>query len=195
MALQLPRQAEREYIAASGIVAVYVAALASGNALVGLSRDLLHSLLALRRRFNGGYITAAFWVQDKPTARLIARQVNADLAFLESTARTAQRRIENVAAHMGVAITEHDTVLLRARAAVAYIEQRIAQAQADGELQEFNRSFRQWRLEAKRHGRGMSYAEARARLRQKIFRQVLTDEGQIGSMPIFPPLPGIDFPV
>jgi hypothetical protein len=66
---------------------------------------------------------------------------------------------------MGIALTEHDTVLLRARSAVAFIEERIAQAQAAGELSWFNSAYRAWRLEAKQQGRGMSYAEARARLR------------------------------
>jgi hypothetical protein len=44
-------------------------------------------------------------------------------------------------------------------------------------------------------GRGMSYAEAKARLRQNLFRQILSSEVQIGSPSLFPPLPGIDFPV
>jgi hypothetical protein len=195
MALKLPRAAEREYLAIYGIVAVYVAALPSGSARVGISRDLLHSLLALRHKFSGAHITAAFWVQGKAEARLIARQVNADLALLQPTAWMAQRCVENVAAHMGIAITEHAAVLTRARSAVAFIEQRIAEAEAQGELSWFNSAYREWRLEAKQHGRGMSYAEARARLRQKIFRAVLTNDDQITPNAIFPPLPGIDFSV
>jgi hypothetical protein len=200
MALKLPRAAEREYLAIYGIVAICVAALPEGPALVWFSRDLLHSLLTLRRRWRGLQITSAYWVKDKTEARLICREVNSSLGrddegLLAATAKTAQRKVENVAAHMGIALTEHDTVLARARSAVAFIEERIAQAQANGELSWFNSAYRAWRLEAKQHGRGMSYAEARARLRQNIFRQILTDEVQIGSMPIFPPLPGIDFPV
>jgi hypothetical protein len=145
-------------------------------------------------------ITCAYWVKDKTEARLICREVNSSLGrgdegLLVATAKTAQRKVENVAAHMGIALTEHDTVLLRARSAVAFIEQRIEQAQAAGELRWFNSAYRAWRLEAKQVGRGMSYAEARARLRQNIFRQILTSEVQIGSIQIFPPLPGIDFPV
>ena len=96
---------------------------------------------------------------------------------------------------MGIALTEHDTVLLRARSAVAFIEERIAQAQAAGELSWFNSAYRAWRLEAKQQGRGMSYAEARARLRQNLFRQILSSDVQISPKQIFPPLPGIDFPV
>ncbi|UGY12504.1 hypothetical protein HAP48_0028205 [Bradyrhizobium septentrionale] len=199
MALMLPRGAVREYLAIYGVVAIYVAALPAG-AFVSCSRDLLHSLLALRRRWLALQITCAYWVKDKTDARLICREVNASLSrgddgLLVATARTAQRKVENVAAHMGIALTEHDTVLARARTAVAYIEQRIAQAQAAGELAWFNSAYRAWRLEAKQQGRGMSYAEARARLRQNIFRQILTNEVQTGPHHIFPPLPGIDFPV
>ncbi|MEH2565351.1 hypothetical protein [Bradyrhizobium sp. AZCC 2289] len=200
MVLKLPRAAEREYLVVYGIVAVYVAALPAGPALVGISRDLLHSLQSLRRRWPALQITAAFWVKDKTEARLICREVNSSLAhgqqgLLVANAKTAQRKVENVAAHMGIALTEHDTVLLRARSAVAFIEERIAQAQAAGELSWFNSAYRAWRLEAKQQGRGMSYAEARARLRQNIFRQILTNETQINPKRIFPPLQGIDFSV
>ena len=43
MALQPPRGAEREYIAVSNIVAIFVAALPAGPAYVGISRDLLQA--------------------------------------------------------------------------------------------------------------------------------------------------------
>src|ERR1700761_1379298 len=119
MALKLPRGAEREYLAIYGIVAVYVAALPAGpSTFVSCSRDLLHSLLTLRRRWPALQITSAYWVKDKTEARLICREVNSGLArgdegLLVADAKTAQRRIENVAAHMGIALTEHATVLLR----------------------------------------------------------------------------------
>ncbi|TYL87418.1 hypothetical protein [Bradyrhizobium cytisi] len=201
MALKLPRGAEREYLAIYGIVAVYVGALPSDESVVGFSRDLLHSLLTLRRQWRGLRISCAYWARDRSEARLIATEVNARLLrhperrVLLADAKTAQRQIENTAAHMGIPLTDHQTVLMRTRSAVAFIEERIAQAQAAGELHEFNRSFRAWRLEAKQLGRGMSYSEARARLRKNLFRQILTSEVQIGSERIFPPLPGIDFSV
>ena len=137
-------------------------------------------------------------MQAKSDARLICREVNSRLGqgqqgLLVANAKTAQRKVENVAAHMGIALTDHDTVLIRARSAVAHIEQQIAQAQATGELHEFNRAYRSWRLQAKQFGRSMSYAEARARLRQKLFRQLLSNEVQNDPRQLFPPLPGIDF--
>ncbi|RXG91567.1 hypothetical protein [Bradyrhizobium zhanjiangense] len=196
--IKLPRAAEREYLAIYGIVAVYVASLPQGASLVGFSRDLLHSLLTLRRRWPGLHIASAFWVKNRGEARLIATEVNRSLMhvgeqkLLMADAKAAQRHVENVAAHMGIQLTEHATVLMRARSAVAFIDAKIAQAQANGELAWFNSAYRAWRLEAQREGRGMSYAEARARLRQNIFRQILTNDSQIDPASIFPPLQGID---
>jgi hypothetical protein len=70
MALRLPRAAEREFIAAANIQAVYVAALPSGPSFVSTSRDLLHLLIALRRRWNGIRIISAHWVEGKTEAWL-----------------------------------------------------------------------------------------------------------------------------
>lgn len=67
MTLKLPLGAEREYIAASNIHAVYVAALETGPSLVATSRDLLHSLIAIRRRWMGAIISCAYWMQQRAT--------------------------------------------------------------------------------------------------------------------------------
>src|SRR5204862_7754824 len=117
MASQLLRGAERECIAASNIVAIYVAALRAGPAFVSFSRDLLHSLPSVRRKWRALQITAAFWVQAKSDARLICREVNSSLphgeqGLLVATAKAAERKVENVAAHMGIALTDHATVLM-----------------------------------------------------------------------------------
>lgn len=199
--LKLPRKGEREFIAANDIYAVYVGSLRGGGSLVGYSRDLLHSLLTLRRQFPGLFIASAFWVRDKREARLIAAEVNRGLMhdggrkLLLADAKATERHVENVAAHMGIVTTEHATVLLRARTAVAYIDEQIDRAQAQGELSWFNRAYREWRLQAKQQGRGMSYAEAKARLRKKVFRQILSNDGQAGPSWAFPALATIDFPL
>jgi hypothetical protein len=92
----------------------------------------------------------------KPRRWLIMRQVYDELAhgdgLLVADARTTRRRIENVAAHMGIHLTGHDTVLLRARSAVNYIEQKIDEAQAAGQLSWFNQAYRAWRLQANSTG-------------------------------------------
>jgi hypothetical protein len=197
MALRLPRGAEREYIAAANVQAVYVAALPSGPAFVSISRDLLHSLIALRRRWNGIRITSAHWLEGKTEARLICREVNASLprgpsGLLVATAKTAQRRVENVAARMNVTLTDHADLMLRAQAAVAFIEGKIEQQHACGELAWFNQAYREWRIAAKSVGRTMSYAEARARLRRRMFRDVLMSTEYV-PVPnsLFPPLPAL----
>ena len=193
MTIMLPRGAEREYITAANVQAIYVAALPSGPSLVR-TRDLLHSLIALRRRFGGVRIITAHWVEGKTAARLICREVNSSLArgpsgLLVATAKDAERRVENVAAHMGVVPTDHADVLLRARAAVAFVENHIAHAEANGELRWFNQAYRSWRLAAKAEGRTMTYAEARARLRRHLFREILlTTEFIRVPNSIFPPL-------
>jgi hypothetical protein len=90
-------------------------------------------------------------------------------------------------------LTDHATIMERVSAAVAYVEDKIEQAQAAGELRWFNQAYQAWRLEAKAQGRVMTYAEARARLRRAIYRQILFGEaGEIAVRPkLFPSL-GID---
>jgi hypothetical protein len=53
---------------------------------------------------------------------------------------------------LGIALTDHATVLARAKAAVARIEAGMAWAQSTGVLHEFNQEYRRRRLEAQ--GRG-----------------------------------------
>lgn len=192
MALSLPRGAEREYLTIYGIVAVYVAALPSGPTHVGITRDLLRTEIALKQQWFGTRITCAYWVKDKTEGNLITREVHATLGqssgLLAADAKTARRRIENVAAHMGIQLTEHDTVLLRARAAVAFIERQLAEAQASGQLSWFNREYRAWRLAAKQHGKTLTYREARARLRRKVFREIVFNPVSSGLFPALPTL-------
>jgi len=105
-------------------------------------------------------------------------------------ARTLQARIEIAGDRMNLALTDHETIMTRVRMAVEYVESKIAEAQAAGELRWFNRAFREWRLEANARGRTMSYAEARARLRRAIYRQILFSEfcGIASMAAVFPTL-------
>ncbi len=63
-----------------------------------------------------------------------------------------------------------------------------AEAEANGGLRWFNQTYREWRLAAKAEGRSMTYAEARARLRRHMFREVYASEYVAVSKSIFPPL-------
>jgi hypothetical protein len=187
IAIRMPRGAERDYLSAYGILAIYVASVPKQSiSIVGVSRDLLQTLTALRkrRRLPLLQITCAYWIEDKTEARLLAREVNCGLPMLEMDAATAQRKVENAAAHMCVRLTDHETVRMRALAAAEFVERQIEDAQANGNLRWFNRAFRQWRLEASARGISMSYAEARMRLRKKLFRQMLNANSRPGLFPV-----------
>jgi hypothetical protein len=108
---------------------------------------------------NPAGVAAAWWcaaVKARPVIRA-ARRHSGD--------------IPTAASALLVVLTDHATVLARAKAAVAKIEAGMARAQRDGALSEFNRQYRQRRLEAAADGRRfMTYAQARARLRQVLGR-------------------------
>jgi hypothetical protein len=190
MAFILPRGAEREYLTAYGVVAVYVAKMPTGNAMAGISRDLLQSLISIRRRHVGAAIVAAYWAKDADDAQLIRDEIERNSDGVLMTARALQARIELAAARANVLLIDHDTIMERVRSAVDYVEGKIVEAQAAGELRWFNQAYRAWRLEAKAQGRVMTYAEARARLRRVIYRQILFGEaGEIAVIPkLFPSL-------
>jgi hypothetical protein len=186
----LPRRAEREYLTVYGVVAVYVARLPTGEAFVGASRDLLQSLQAIRRRHAGAAIVCAYWAKDLVEAQRVCQEAMRGSEGVLMNARTVRARIETAGDRMNLSLTDHETIMQRARMAVEYVEGKIVEAQAAGELRWFNCAFREWRLAANARGRTMSYAEARARLRRAIYRQILFSEfSRIGSMAaVFPTL-------
>ena len=190
MTFILPRRAEREYLTVYGVVAVYVVELPTGETMLGTSRDLLQSLQAIRRRHTGAAIIAAYWAKDLVEAQRVCQEAMRDSEGVLMNARTVRARIETAGDRMNLSLTDHETIMQRARMAVEYVEGKIVEAQAAGELRWFNRAFREWRLKANAQGRTMSYAEARARLRRAIYRQILFSEfSRIGSMAaVFPTL-------
>jgi len=81
---------------------------------------------------------------------------------------------------LGVALTDHATVLTRAKAAVARIEAGMAWAQRTGVLHQLNQEYRRRRLEAQRRGeRFMGYAQAKARLRRAIAKVAATGNAPV----------------
>ena len=190
MTFILPRRAEREYLTVYGVVAVYVVELPTGETMLGTSRDLLQSLQAIRRRHTGAAIVAAYWAKDLVEAQRVCQEAMRDSEGVLMNARTVQARIEIAGDRLNLALTDHETIMTRARMAVEYVEGKIAEAQAAGDLRWFNCAFREWRLEANARGRTMSYAEARARLRRAIYRQILFSEfcGIASMAAVFPTL-------
>jgi hypothetical protein len=86
--------------------------------------------------------------------------------------RLAQRNGGDIVAAAKAArvrLTDHHTLITRARAAIERLDHRLNQAQAGGAAQYFNREFRERRLQASASGRRfMSYPAARARLREAL---------------------------
>ncbi|KWV60354.1 hypothetical protein AS156_29465 [Bradyrhizobium macuxiense] len=64
--------------------------------------------------------------------------------------------------------------MARVKSAVRHVQEVIDAANATGELAWFNTAYRAWRLDAKKIGSGMSYAEARARLRKAVTKRLIT---------------------
>ena len=190
MTFILPRGAEREYLTAYGVAAIYVAKLPTGEAMFGTSRDLLQSLQAIRRRHTGAAIVAAYWAKNLVEAQRVCQEAMRGSEGVRMTALTVQARIELAGDRLNLALTDHETIMTRVRMAVEYVEGKIAEAEAAGELRWFNRAFREWRLKANAQGRTMSYAEARARLRRAIYRQILFSEfcGVASMAAVFPQL-------
>jgi hypothetical protein len=199
-ALEMPQGAEREYLTLFGVAAIYIATGPGGEAcIVGVSCDLARTHYAIRRKRSRMDIVAAFWVKDRATADGIAVEVITSLphnpeGLLAERAEVACWQIARVAAHRHVPLTSHDATMTRVRAAVQRVQERIAEAQAAGDLAWFNSAYRSWRLVARQSGQGMSYAEARARLRRVVTKRFITldnfdlDHALLPS--IFPALPG-----
>jgi hypothetical protein len=135
----LPRTV-KDYIHGFGITAICV----YRDGRIGTSRDPAGAV-------------AAWWVEAELAGGLI---------------KQAQKNggdIPAIARKLGVTLTEHDVVIVRAQAAAARIESAIAQAMDRGDLKFFNAEYRRRRAEAKRRGQGfMSYSAARERLGRAI---------------------------
>jgi hypothetical protein len=107
------------------------------------------------RTRNPAGADVAWWCEARDVGRLMRAAKDGD--------------VPSAAAALGITITEHATVVERAKGAVARIEERVAQAQRTGALAAFNSEYRRRRLEAARDGRRfMTYRQARARLRKAL---------------------------
>jgi hypothetical protein len=77
--------------------------------------------------------------------------------------------VPKAAARLGVRLVEHSAALQRTEDLVSKLDARMAQAQHDGDLSAFNRSYRQYRLSRTAAGQPvMTYVTARSRLRQAL---------------------------
>lgn len=180
MDFEIPSGADREYLIVFGVAAIYVGTIPRGEpCVVGASRDLDKTYDAMQERWPWSEISCAFWVKDRDTAEAIANEVNGVLPHdldgrLAVRAERARRMIEVVADEWKITLTNHYAAMARVQSAVRRVEETIGEANARGDLAWFNSAYRDWRVEAKKVGRVMSYTEALARLRREVTKRLIT---------------------
>jgi hypothetical protein len=124
--------------------------------------------LAAVCRYRDGRLGVTHNPQGAASAWWVA---SAEVGSVLKAAKRNGGDIGAAARSLSVEIVDNATVVQRAKAAVGRIEAGMARAQRTGALSEFNRQYRQRRLEAAADGRPfMTYAQDRARLRQVLGR-------------------------
>jgi hypothetical protein len=94
-----------------------------------------------------------------------------DVGRLVTRARKTDGDVEAAARALNIVVTPHAVVLQRVGAALARIEERLAKAHGNGDLQFFNSEYRRRRIEAALAGRTfVGYSVAKARLREAMHR-------------------------
>jgi hypothetical protein len=175
--LQYPHGTQRDFIAFIGITAVFIGE-ADGCCLVRASRDLEASERELRKMWPSVKIIAAWWLETREGAELIARRLKRKAPSVEGNAATVQACIEAEAARAGLKLTAHASVLKRVAEAAKRVDAALSAANAAGELAWFNGAYRQYRLSGGR----MSYSGAKARLRRAMVRRLtLMERVEYGS--------------
>ncbi|MCP3471372.1 hypothetical protein NLM33_13630 [Bradyrhizobium sp. CCGUVB1N3] len=180
MEFETPHGAEREYLIIFGVAAVYIGTSPIGEpCIVGATRDLNLTQRGMQRKWLRSEISCAYWVKDRDIAEAIVAEVNGVLPHdqegrLAVRGEVAARQIEAVARGWNIPLTNHDAAMARVKSAVRHVQEVIDAANATGQLAWFNAAYRAWRLDAKKIGSGMSYAEARARLRKAVTKRLIT---------------------
>jgi hypothetical protein len=97
---------------------------------------------------------AAWWLRATDVGAVLAK------------AKANSGDVPTAAAKLGVRLMEHCAALQRTETLIDKLDARVRTAQAGGDLQAFNRAYRQYRLDLTAAGRTpMTYTVARSRLR------------------------------
>lgn len=184
--IELPSGQVRDYLAAFGATAIYVASgLAGKPSIIIATRDIARNLARLRRRWSQMIdCTSVVWAADPSEAATVVARAYAVLCHgpvdhprvVSADAHTIADVLAQAALDLGVMLTDHDTAMMRARLAVDRINATLAHAQERGQLKPFNRAYQHHRMTAAAHGRAvMPYPWAVNLLRKAIARQIATD--------------------
>jgi hypothetical protein len=153
-------------------LAVIVIASSRDGCLIDSARDLGAAQAAIRQRGLQD-ITAAGWAENIDVARQAVevalhelRQVQGRDGKLAVEAGFAVEVIGRVAKRLEIRLTDHATLMARAKAASAQLGVKLDGARVTGDLQFFNKEFKRRRRAAEASGqRFMTYNQALARLR------------------------------
>jgi hypothetical protein len=155
-ALPLPNRRERTYLSAFRIAAVHISVPPSGPITIGAVHDLARA---------PPVVVAAWWCVDLAIAEAVVDQATGvDLRGRSARSTDAAAvAIVTAARRMGVRLSEHASVLARARMATKKIAERVEQATAAGDMKFFNLLFQQRRKAAALEGRKLDYGACRQR--------------------------------
>jgi hypothetical protein len=182
----LPTGADREYLDAIGISAVFIATV-DHFCILRTSRDLAASEHGMRQVWPEATIVAAWWVREHAQADQLVKRIKSEWTLTHDLIPGDVDQVRGVllsaAAQQSLKLTEHATVIKRAAAAAVRIRETLNIANGRGELAWFNRAYRAYRLQVQGRecGRPINYAAARARLCRAMARRlVLVQQVEFG---------------
>jgi hypothetical protein len=113
--------------------------------------------------------TGRVFISKNPTGASAAFWCRAGEADKVANAAWHRGDIAEAARRLHIAVTPHPILLARVQARTRKIDEAIAQAKADGLMQQFHQAYKERRLKAKACGQQfMSFTEAERRLRKLI---------------------------
>jgi len=177
MNLELPTTAARDYLKLTGYHAIAIITTARGiPCRLRVTDDLAQCITSERERWSP-YIemTSAFWIEKIDDAdRIMASVMNLrpDVLGAEGINLYAERLILDIE-HFGrlykIPITHHNVVIKRVNDVIEIVNKRMKQAQAAGDMQFFNKAFKEHR----ENGVPLIYGKAKAKLRDAIIRRAI----------------------
>ena len=109
---------------------------------------------------------ALWWTKDRAAAYVVTRAIG---AHVPPSLEAAVAELKAAAARCDIVLSEHDAVLARARAALDQLDKKLETARSAGQLQFFNRAYKQYRLDCQQRGMGaMPYNIALTKLRRLL---------------------------
>lgn len=172
MTIAMPDHHARDYLRAFGVAAIYVASEPAWRpTLVGVTRDVRATSEQVHRA--GFNLIAIYWLGERKLGERIIRVLAFDNGIIDATADYVCTLIERTASKCKITLTPHDRTLARVEHATKHLNDSMNSANKRGDLQWFNRAYRQHRIEHPNETVG--YQQARSRLRHVMVERIASD--------------------